>query len=326
MTDFFDDNIEENIEKEKSNRESHSLWCEKYRPITLDTFIGNEHILDKAADYIVRNDLPHLLFHGRAGGGKTTLAKILAMNLNCDVKYINASDENSIDDVRTKVKGFASTTGFRALKILILDEADYLTPNAQAALRNLMETFSRDTRFILTCNYPEKIIDPIISRCQVFELVPPSKKAIAKHVASILSKEGVKFEPADLAFLINAYYPDIRKMINNAQLQSIDGELKMNQKSIIDSDYKLKVLEILKDKTKDKRVAFKEIRQILADNSISDFTDVYKLLYDAIDDYALGNIAPVIIILSEGEYKSAFCVDKEISFMSTIIQILDKIK
>ena len=326
MSDFFDDNIEENIEIEKTNRQSHTLWCERYRPVTLDTFIGNELVKSKAADYILKNDLPHLLFHGRAGGGKTTLAKILAMNLKCDVKYINASDENSIDDVRTKVKGFASTTGFRELKVLILDEADYLTPNAQAALRNLMETFSRDTRFILTCNYPEKIIDPIISRCQVFELVPPSKKEIAKHVASILSKESIKFEPSDLAFLINAYYPDIRKMINNAQMQSIDGSLKMNQKSIIDADYKLKVLEILKDKTKDKKIAFKEIRQILADNSISDFTDVYKLLYDAIDDFALGNIAPVILILSEMEYKSAFVVDKEINFCSAIIQILDKVK
>jgi DNA polymerase III delta prime subunit len=256
----------------------------------------------------------------------TTLAKILATNLNCDVKYINASDENSIDDVRTKVKGFASTTGFKELKILILDEADYLTPNAQAALRNLMETFSRDTRFILTCNYPEKIIDPIISRCQVFELIPPSKKEIAKHIATILSKESVKFEPTDLKFLIDAYYPDIRKMINNAQMQSIDGVLKVNQKSIIDADYKLKILEILKDKAKDKKSSFKEIRQILADNSISDFTDVYKLLYDAIDDFALGNIALVILILSEMEYKSAFVVDKEINFMSAIIQILDKIK
>jgi len=324
--DFFETNIEENIEQQKFERSSHTLWCERYRPVQLDTFIGNELIKEKVAEYIDKNDLPHLLFYGRAGGGKTTLAKILATNLNCDTKYINASDENSIDDVRTKVKGFASTTGFKDLKILILDEADYLTPNAQAALRNLMETFSKNTRFILTCNYPEKIIDPIISRCQAFELIPPSKKEIAKHIASILSKESIKFEPTDLKFLIDAYYPDIRKMINNAQLQSVDGTLKVNQKSIIDADYKLKVLDILKDKSKDKKTSFKEIRQILADNSISDFTDVYKLLYDAIDDFALGNLAPVILILSEMEYKSAFVVDKEINFMSAIIQILDKIK
>ncbi len=324
--DFFETNIKENIEQQKSERNSHTLWCEKYRPIQLDTFIGNELVKDKATEYISKNDLPHLLFHGRAGGGKTTLAKILATNINCDYKYINASDENSIDDVRTKVKGFASATGFKDLKILILDEADYLTPNAQAALRNLMETFSKDTRFILTCNYPEKITNPIISRCQVFELIPPSKKEIAKHIATILSKESVKFEPADLKFIVDAYYPDIRKIINNSQMQSVDGVLKVNQKSIIDADYKLKILEILKDKTKDKKNSFKDIRQILADNSISDFTDVYKLLYDSIDDFALGNIATVILILSEMEYKSAFVVDKEINFMAAIIQILDKIK
>ncbi len=323
---FFDDNVEEKVSNEIEKRSTHTMWVEKYRPVQLDTFIGNELVKEKASEYISNNDLPHLLFHGRAGGGKTTLAKILANNLNCDVKYINASDENSIDDVRTKVKGFASTTGFKDLKILILDEADYLTPNAQAALRNLMETFSKNTRFILTCNYPEKIIDPIISRCQVFELIPPSKKEIAKHVATILAKESIKFEPADLVFLINAYYPDIRKMINNAQLQSVEGILKVNQKSIIDADYKLKILDILKDKSKDKKSSFKEIRQILADNSISDYTDVYKLLYDSIDDFALGSIAPVILILSEMEYKSAFVVDKEINFMSAIIQVLDKIK
>lgn len=119
---FFDDNTEEKVSNEKEQRLNHTLWVERYRPVQLDTFIGNELVKEKAAEYISKNDLPHLLFHGRAGGGKTTLAKILATNLNCDVKYINASDENSIDDVRTKVKGFASTTGFKDLKIMILDE------------------------------------------------------------------------------------------------------------------------------------------------------------------------------------------------------------
>jgi len=326
MANFFDDNIEEKVSNEIESRKSHTLWVEKYRPVTLDTFIGNELVKEKTAQYIKTNDVPHLLFYGRAGGGKTTLAKMLATNIKCDTKYINASDENSIDDVRTKVKGFASAIGFTDLKILILDEADYLTPNAQAALRSLMETFSSNTRFILTCNYPEKIIDPIVSRCQVFELVPPSKKDIAKHVGNILIKENIKFELPDLAFLINAYYPDIRKIINNAQLQSVEGAMSINQKAIVDSDYKLKILEILKDKAKVKKDAFKEIRQILADNQVSDFTDVYKLLYDNVDDFALGSIALIILILSEMEYKSVFVVDKEINFMSTIIQILDKIK
>jgi len=326
MTEFFECDVNVKINTEMETRQNHSLWVEKYRPVTLDTFIGNDLIKEKVERYIKTNDIPHLLFYGRAGGGKTTLAKMLATNIKCDTMYINASDENSIDDVRTKIKGFASSVGFADLKILILDEADYLTPNAQAALRSLMETFSSNARFILTCNYPEKIIDPIVSRCQVFELIPPSKKGIAKHIRDILIKENIKFELDDMAFLINAYFPDIRKILNNAQLQCVDNVLTVNQKAIVDSDFKLKILEILKDKSKEKKAAFKEIRQILADNSVSDFTDVYKLLYNSIDDFALGNIAPVILILSEMQYKSAFIVDKEINFMSTIIQVLDIIK
>ena len=323
---FFDNNIQIKLDIQAKLQSVHSLWVEKYRPLDLDSFIGNDLLKEKAARFIKNNDIPHLLFYGRAGGGKTTLAKMLATNIKCDSMYINSSDENSIDDVRTKFKGFASSVGFADLKILILDEADYLTPNAQAALRSLMETFSSNTRFILTCNYPEKIIDPILSRCQTFELVPPSKKGIAKHIRNILIAENIKFELDDMAFLINAYYPDIRKILNNAQLQCVDNVLTVNQQAIVDSDYKLKILEILKDTSKSKKDAFKEIRQILADNSVSDFTDVYKLLYDSVDDFALGSIAPAILILSEMEYKSVFVVDKEINFMSTIIQILDTIK
>lgn len=326
MTDFFGENIDDKMIAEIEARKSHTLWVEKYRPVTLDTFIGNDMLKSKAAEYILKNDMPHLLFHGRAGGGKTTLAKILAMNTNCDTMYINSSDENSVDDVRTKIRGFASTIGLHGQKILILDEADYLTPNAQAALRNLMETFSASTRFILTCNYPEKMIEPIISRCQVFELIPPSKKDIAKHVANILDKESVKYEASDVAFLIKAYYPDIRKIINTAQMQTTDNKLMLNEKAVIDSDYKLKILEILKTKSLSKKDAFTQIRQVLHNNHISDFVDIYDLLYDSIDEFALGNVAPVIIIIGEMAYKSSLSVDKEITFMSTIIQILDKIK
>ena len=137
----------ENLNKE------HTLWVEKYRPSSLDTYIGNEHLKSKVEVYLESGDLPHLLFYGRAGTGKTTLAKLLVKNIDCDYLYINASDENSVEIVRDKVKNFASTLGFAEMKIIILDECDYITPNAQAALRNLMETFSRHCRFILTCNF-----------------------------------------------------------------------------------------------------------------------------------------------------------------------------
>ena len=151
------------------------LWVEKYRPQVLEDYVGNEVIKNKIADYLKQGSIQNLLFHGVAGTGKTTLAKLITKNLNCSVLYINASDERGIDTIRDKIIPFAFTKGFKAVKIVILDEADYLTPQAQATLRNTMETFSSSTRFILTCNYLERIISPLQSRCQTFEITPPSK-------------------------------------------------------------------------------------------------------------------------------------------------------
>ncbi len=240
---------------------SNTLWTEKYRPSSIDTYIGNEHLLDKVSVYLESGDLPHLLLYGRAGTGKTTLAKILVKNIECDYLYINASDENNVDTVRTKVKNFASTVGFKDYKIIILDECDYITPNAQAALRNLMETFSKHCRFILTCNYVERIIEPIQSRCQSFQITPPSKKDVAVHLSNILQNENVKFEIDDVATIVNGTYPDIRKVINTSQRNVVSNSLKLDTGSIIQNDYKLKLLEILK--TQDKKNAFKNIRQTI---------------------------------------------------------------
>lgn len=322
---FFEDDTNVRIETEKQKRMTNSLWAEKYRPIFLDDYIGNNSLREKMKQFIQQNDIPHLLFFGKAGGGKTTLAKILVNNINCDHLYINASDENSVDDVRDKIKGFASSISFRDLKIIVLDESDFLTPQAQAALRNIMETFSSNTRFILTCNHVNKIIDPIKSRCQSFEVIPPSKTDVAKRLAiDILSTENITYDVNDIKLLVDSYYPDIRKIINEAQSNSRNGQLCIDKKEIVDSDYKLKILEILKSSSS-KSNKFKDIRQLIADNNIVHFEDVYKLLFDNVDEYGKGNIAPIIIILADSEYKSAFCVDKEISFMSTIIQILDLI-
>ena len=141
----------------------HSLWVEKYRPDELTNYIGNEHLRSKVQRYIDDQDVPHLLLYGKAGTGKTTLAKLIVKNIECDYLYINASDENSVDNVRFKIRAFASTVGFKDMKVVILDECDYLTPNAQAALRNVMETFSKHCRFILTCKYVERVIAPIQS-------------------------------------------------------------------------------------------------------------------------------------------------------------------
>jgi len=303
---------------------SNTLWVEKYRPDNLDTYIGNEHLKEKVSVYLESGDLPHLLLYGKAGTGKTTLAKILVKNIECDYLYINASDENNVDTVRNKVKNFASTMGFKDYKIIILDECDYITPNAQAALRNLMETFSKHCRFILTCNYVERIIDPIQSRCQSFQIVPPSKKEVAKHIHNILLQENVMSDMNDLKILIDSGYPDIRRVINAAQRNVVKGKLKLDTTSIIQNDYKLKLLKILK--TQDKKNAFKDIRQLLLDNKITDFADLFRLLYDEVDDWGKGHVAECILIIARYELSDGQVPDKEINAMAMLIELLGVIK
>ena len=303
----------------------NTLWVEKYRPQNLDTYIGNDFIKDKVKVYLESGDVPHLLLHGQAGTGKTTLAKLIVNNIDCDFLYVNASDENSVDAVRDKIKNFASTAGFKPFKIIILDEADFLTPNAQAALRNIMETFSKHCRFILTCNFVERIIDPIQSRCQTFQVIPPDRKQVAQHLCSVLDQESVLYKLEDVAILVNAGYPDIRRVINAGQRQSISGKLVIDKQSEVLNDYKVKLLEILKS-NKDKKTSFTEIRQLLADSKVKDYSDAFRLLYDNLDDFAGGNKAVSILTLAEGQFQDAQVVDKEINFMSTIIKLLGNVK
>jgi len=302
----------------------HTLWVEKYRPEQLDGYVGNTSIIEKIKIYIESGDVPHLLFYGTAGTGKTTLAKLIAKNIDCDLMYINASDENNVDTVREKIKSFASTIGFRQWKLIILDEADYLTPNAQAALRNLMETFSKTTRFILTCNYVEKIIDPIQSRCQVFGITPPSKKDVAIRVNSILQTEGVTAKPEDLVSIINAGYPDIRRILNSCQRQVVKGELQIDKQSLIEANYADKIIELLVSKP-DKKQLFTSIRQLLADSQVKDYTALYRHLYDNVDTFAVGHIAGVILIIAEAQYQDSFAVDKEINVMAMFIKIINEL-
>ena len=302
----------------------HSLWVEKYRPTSLETYIGNEHLKSKVSVYLESGDLPHLLLYGKAGTGKTTLAKLLVNNIECDYMYINASDENSVDTVRNKVRGFASTMGFKDYKIIILDECDYITPNAQAALRNLMETFSKHCRFILTCNFVERIIDPIQSRCQSFQVIPPSKKEVAVHMTNILKEEGIASKVDDIAGLVNAGYPDIRRVINSCQRQCVDGMLVVDKQSLVESDYKMKLMEIIKKENK--KDAFKGVRKLLADSQVTDFAELYKLMYDEVDSYGTGHIAECILIIAKYQLSDSQVVDKEINAMAMIIELLGVIK
>ena len=301
----------------------HSLWVEKYRPSTMDTYIGNEHLKSKVSIYLESGDLPHLLLYGRAGTGKTTLAKLLVKNIECDYLYINASDVRRVDDLIPKVRNFASTVGFKDMKIVILDEVDYISGHSQAALRNLMEIFSRHCRFILTCNYVERLIDPIQSRCQSFQIIPPSRSEVAQRMVKILEEEDVVYELDDLKILVNSGYPDIRRVINSAQRQSIDGKLIVDKQSIVENDYKLKVLELLKQ---DKKSAFNGTRKVLADSKVTDYAELFRLLYDEVDGYGKGHVAECILIIAKYELSDAQVFDKEINAMAMIIEILGVIK
>jgi len=306
------------------NEVKHTLWVEKYRPNTMDTYIGNDHLKSKVSVYLESGDLPHLLLYGRAGTGKTTLAKLLVNNIDCDYLYINASDENSVEVVRDKVKNFASTLGFQEMKVIILDECDYITPNAQAALRNLMETFSKNCRFILTCNYVERIIDPIQSRCQSFQIVPPDRKQVAQHLSNILDNENVKYKLENIVTIVNGGFPDLRRVINASQRQVVNGELVIDEGMSIQNDYKNQVLEILK--TQDKKNSFKNIRQLLADSKVTDFSDLFRLLFDTVDDWGRGHVAECILLLAQYQQSDAVVVDKEINIMAMFTEIIGKVK
>jgi DNA polymerase III delta prime subunit len=297
----------------------HSLLVEKYRPNKLENYVGNENIKKSISKYLDQNDIQNLIFYGPAGTGKTTLAKLITKNLDCDSLYINASDERGIETIRDKVSGFASVASFKPLKVVILDEADFLTIQAQASLRNIIETFSRTTRFILTCNYVERIIDPLQSRCHVLKIVPPSKKEVAVHLSWILDEEKIVYEVNDLGSIVNQYYPDLRKCINTIQLNSKDSYLTLDKSVLVSSNYIDKVIDELK---KDKP-NFKNIRQTIANANVDDFEELFRSLYDRASEYVFAKEGTIATLINDHQYKANFRIDKEINIMSLINNIIN---
>ena len=295
----------------------HGLLVERFRPIDLERYVGNESIKKTFAKYISDNDCQNIILHGPAGTGKTTLAKLLVKSIDCDYLYINASDERGVDTVREKIVGFASTASFKPLKVIILDEADYLTHTAQATLRNVIEKFSRQTRFIMTCNYLEMLSGPMQSRCHPIKVLPPSKVEVARHLHWVLQEENIDCEPKQLKNLVNKTYPDIRKALEAIQMYTFDGKLELGEIEQSKSSFPLILKELCKDKP-----SLKEIRQIIADSNVNDFGELFRFLYDNSSKYASGKEGMVAYYINDHSYKANFRIDKEINAIALINQIL----
>ena len=305
----------------------HTLWIEKYRSQTLEQYIGNDAVKERIADCITNNDIPHFIFSGTAGTGKTTLAKLIVNNIKCDYLYLNASDENGIDIIRDKVKGFASSASFNPLKVIILDEADFLTQPAQAALRNIIEEYSINTRFILTCNYIERLIEPLQSRCEINILKPPTKGGVAKHICTnILDVEKIMYEMKDIAQVVNMFYPDIRSIIKvlqqNSILDHLSGETILAIAKI-DDNWCKQLVQILNKRDKD---AWFQIRQLVADSQVDDFQIAYRYMFDHMPEFSYGNDANLSVILDDFIWRSSVVPDKEINAMACIAKILEATK
>ena len=292
------------------------LFVEKYRPQDLDGFVGDDTIRLKIQEYLKTGKLQNLLLFGPAGTGKTSLAKLIVGQLGADHLYINASDERGIDTIRDKIIPFASSIGFNGLKVVILDESDYLTAQAQATLRNVMESFSASCRFILTCNYLDRIISPLQSRCMAFGIIPPSKKEVGQHVLQICESEGINYTKEDLGQVILTHYPDIRKILNTLQGSLKDNQLVLDTKSLKNTDFENKVVEGLKNKIK-----INDIRQIIADSGATQFESLFRCLYDNVEEYTT-NVGDAIIVIAQYQYEYGFVVDKEICIAAMLNKLL----
>ena len=299
------------------------LWTEKYRPSTVDGYVFRDDVQRKQVQsWIDDGTIPHLLFSGSAGVGKTTLAKILINSLDVnqfDILEINASRENSVDTIREKITNSVSTMPFGEFKIVLLDEADYMSPNGQAALRGVMETYSSSSRFILTCNYPNKIIPALHSRCQGFHIEKVDKTEFTARIAQILIDEGIQFDIDTLDSYVKATYPDLRKCLNICQMNSNSGSLSApsgDEGGV--QDYKLSAVSLFK------QGKIKEARKLLCTSvRPDDMEGVYRWLYDNLDLFGDTDETKDKAILSirKGLVNHSFVADPEINLSATLVEL-----
>lgn len=301
------------------------LWVEKYRPQKLDDCILPESLLKTFKSIVVSGEMQNMLLTGTAGLGKTTVARAMCNMLDLDYMIINGSEESGIDVLRTKIRQFASSVSLqsRGPKVIILDEADYLNPSStQPALRGFIEEFSNNCRFILTCNFKNRVIEPLHSRCAVIEFNTSKKQmaslanAFLKRLEFILKSEGIQYEQSVVAELILKFAPDWRRVINECQRYSVSGQI---DTGILTNSLQASMV-ILTKGLKEKNL--KAIRSWVVNNIDVESAAIFRMIYDNISDYALLECIPeIIVILAEYQYKDAFVADKEINLTACLLEV-----
>lgn len=311
------------------NQIKNTLWCERYRPQKVQDCILPKGIKDVFQGIVDSGDIPNLLLSGSPGTGKTTVAMALCNELGVDVLKINASDDNGIDTLRTKLKSFAGTASLvgNKKKVIILDEADYLTNSAQPALRGIIEEFSNNCRFILTCNFKNKIISPLHSRCKVVDFfIKKDDKVqlmaqLMKRVFEILDAEKVSYEKQAVAEFIKKHFPDNRRILNELQGYSMSGNIDMSILSSFKNDELTKLVAALKNKD------FKEMRSWVAENIDTDVEALYTAIYESMYDFVSPNSIPEFVILvHDYMYKSSFVMNKEINLVAFLTIVMAEIE
>jgi DNA polymerase III delta prime subunit len=305
----------------------HLLWTEKYRPRTVEECILPERLKAVFQQYVNQKEMPNLLLAGGAGVGKTTIAKAMCNEIGCDYMVINGSDENGVDTIRVKIKNYASSVSLSGgRKVIILDEADYLTPNAQAILRNAIEEFAANCSFIFTCNYKNKIIDPLHSRCAVIEFglkngeKAQMASAFFKRITHILDTEKVEFDEKVIAEVVKKHFPDFRRVINELQRYSKLGKIDVGILSQIGDISLTQIVKHLKEKD------FTSVRKWAATSEI-DNTTFFRKLYDALYEIAKPQSIPqAVLILADYQYKQAFVADHEINLVACLTEIMANVE